>query len=162
MAETVNQETGAPTAEQSGKTFTQEELNAIVADRLNREREKYAGFEDYKAKAAKFDAAEEAAKSDLQRAQEEAGRYKAQAEALQREIGTRNAREKIAAEKGIPANLLTGETEEDCAKQADAILAWRGGNQKYPAVQDSGETGKLSGGKTRDQFANWVAETLKK
>ena len=46
MSETVNQEqtTEAP------KTFTQQEMDAIIADRLKRERSKYEGFEDYKAK----------------------------------------------------------------------------------------------------------------
>lgn len=159
MAETVNQETN--TAQQE-RTFTQAELDAIITDRLNREREKYAGFEDYKAKAEKFDAAEEANKSDLQKAQEQAAHYKAQLDAFQKEIETRNARDKVEKETGVPSTLLTGETEEECKKQAENILAWRGEAPKYPAVKDSGEAAKVSGGKTRDQFANWFNESLTK
>ena len=75
MAETVNQETGAAgaaaqatPAQPAGKTFTQAELDAIVADRLARERAKYPDYENLKAKAAKYDAAEEAGKSELQKA----------------------------------------------------------------------------------------------
>lgn len=141
--ETVNQENTTPATEE--RTFTQAELNAIVSDRLSREREKYSGFEDYKAKAEKFDAAEEAAKSDLQKAQEQAEKYKAELDAIKRENDVRNAREKVATEKGVPANLLTGNTEEECAAQADAFLAWRGEQPKYPAVKDGGETRNVIG-----------------
>ena len=63
MAETVNQETNgtaAETQEKEQRTFTQAEMNAIIQDRLTRERGKYADYEALKAKAAKFDEAEEA------------------------------------------------------------------------------------------------------
>lgn len=72
MAETVNQETNgtaAETQENEQRTFTQAEMNAIIQDRLTRERGKYADYEALKAKAAKFDEAEEAGKTDLQKAQ---------------------------------------------------------------------------------------------
>ena len=72
MAETVNQETNgtaAETQENEQRTFTQAEMNAIIQDRLTRERGKYADYETLKAKAAKFDAAEEAGKTELQKAQ---------------------------------------------------------------------------------------------
>lgn len=161
MAETVNQDTNN-TAWTQERTFTQAELNAIVTDRLNREREKYAGYDEFKAKAEKFDAAEEANKIDLQKAQEQAATYKAQAEALQKEISMRNVREKVAKEMNVPLYLLTGETEEECKKHAEGLLAWRGDAPKYPVLTDSGETAKVTGGKTRDQFADWFNETLTK
>lgn len=50
------------------KTFTQEELDAIVQDRLKRAVPK--DYEELKAKAAKVDEAEEAAKTDLQKEKE--------------------------------------------------------------------------------------------
>ena len=56
MAETVNQETNgtaAETQENEQRTFTQAEMNAIIQDRLTRERGKYADYEALKAKAAK-------------------------------------------------------------------------------------------------------------
>ena len=43
--ETVNQGNNTPATEE--KTFTQAELNAIVSDRLAREREKYVGFDEF-------------------------------------------------------------------------------------------------------------------
>ena len=56
MYETVNQETnGTAAAQQEPRTFTQDEVNAIVADRLTRERAKYADYDDLKAKAGRVD-----------------------------------------------------------------------------------------------------------
>ena len=52
MAETVKQEhTPAAGEQQTERTFTQAEMNAIIADRLNRERTKYADYDALKAKA---------------------------------------------------------------------------------------------------------------
>lgn len=52
------------------RTFTQQEIDAIVADRLARERQKYADYGDLQQKAAKLAELEEAQKSELQKAQE--------------------------------------------------------------------------------------------
>lgn len=155
MNETVNQEN--KTAEQPERTFTQEEMNAIIRDRLSREREKYADYDTLKDKAQKFDAAEEASKSELQKAQERAESLQAQLNALTQEAEIQKARAKVASEKGIPANLLTGSTEEECKNQADAILAFAKA-PGYPAVKDAGDVGQKAlgtSGKTRDQFNDW-------
>ena len=168
MSETVNQETAAANAAQTppespaGKTFTQAELDAILTDRLARERAKYPDYEALKAKAAKFDAAEEAGKSELQKLTEQAAKEKARADALQKQIDTTNARTKVAAETGVPASLLTGETEEECKKQAEKLVAWRGPTG-YPDTHDPGASPNPGGGgKTRDQFASWFQQSLNK
>ena len=71
MAETVHQEnTPAAGEQQTERTFTQAEMNAIISDRLTRERSKYADYDDLKAKAAQFDASQEAGKTELQKANE--------------------------------------------------------------------------------------------
>ena len=56
---------GAPA--EPAKTFTQAEMDAIIGERLKRERDKYADYEELKTKAAAYDEAAEAAKSDLER-----------------------------------------------------------------------------------------------
>lgn len=76
-----------------------------------------------------------------------------QAEAL------RSMRAKVAAEKKLPADLLTGETEEACAAQADAILTFAK-SSGYPAVPDGGEVHNPTTPKTRDQFAEWAKDNL--
>ena len=58
--------------EGSEKKFTQADIDAIVADRLKRERDKFSDYEDLKNKAKKLDDIEEANKTELERAQETA------------------------------------------------------------------------------------------
>lgn len=160
--ETVNQEQTQTAQQPEARTFSQAEVDAIVGERLKREREKYADYEALKDKASRYDAQEEASKTDLQKAEERAVQYKKQLEALQKDINTRNARDKVSADTGVPASLLTGDTEEACKAQADAILQWHGQQPKYPATNDGGETASPSGGSTRDQFAEWASAALNK
>lgn len=149
--------------EQEEKTFTQDDIDRIVTERLSREREKYSDYDVLKEKAAKFDAAEEASKTELQKAQEDVSRYKAESERLQAEMRMRDARAKVAAEKGIPAELLHGTTEEELSADADKLLKWHGENptQKYPSVHDGGSPSGAPSGKTRDQFASWFSSVVK-
>lgn len=73
----------------------------------------------------------------------------------------RAMREKISTEKKIPASLLTGETEEACNAQADAILAFaKTGAAGYPNLRDGGEHGDPPTTATRDKFAEWAKENL--
>ena len=88
---------------------------------------------------------------------------KKQARELQGEIDKMKAaetlrimREKVAAEIGVPAELLTGATEEDCNTQANAIMAFAKKNGGYPNVRDAGETHIETKKSTRDQFAEWA------
>ena len=57
--ETVNQDQATST-ETAEKTFNQSELDAIISDRLKREREKYAYYDALKEKATRLDEIEEA------------------------------------------------------------------------------------------------------
>ena len=160
MAETSNQEAitnPAAEGQQSERTFTQDEMNAIISDRLNRERAKYADYDDLKAKAQQFDAAQEAGKSELQKATEKADRLQAQLDSLNKANTLRELRGKVSSEMGVPADLLNGETEEACKAQAEAILKFAnpGG---YPSVRDDGEHTRASTGGTgsvQKDFADW-------
>jgi hypothetical protein len=51
---------------------TQDELNAILAERIKRERAKYADYTDLKTKAAQFDELTESQKTEIQKATERA------------------------------------------------------------------------------------------
>ena len=116
----------------TGKTFTQAELDAAVEQRLARERAKYSDYDALKDKAAKFDQAQEAAKRELQKAQEQAADFKTKYEASEKALAAARARSKVAAETGVPEALLTGETEEDCKKFAESLLKWRGDAPSAP------------------------------
>lgn len=133
------------------KTFTQEDVDRIVAKRVSR----YSDYETLKEKAAKFDEIIEAEKSDLQKANERADSLQAELEALKSAEAIRNIRDEVANTKGVPVGLLTGKTKEECEAQAEALLEWASPNG-YPAIPDGGDPmghGKKS---TREQFAEWL------
>lgn len=158
--ETVNQETKV--SEETPKSFTQDEVNKMIGDRLSREREKYANYEELKAKAEKYDEAQEASKSELQKAEERANNLQAKYDSMIKAEEVRKIREQVSQETGVPSNLLNGDTEEACKAQAEAILAFKG-KTTYPSIKDKGEVTQLpSGAKTRDQFADWFNKSVKK
>lgn len=158
MNETVNQVTGG-TAEQ--QTFSQEEVNKIVGERLAREREKYSDYDVLKKKAAAFDEAEEAQKSELQKEKDRALALEAELNGLKKKDEVRLIRESVAKESGVPAHLLTGETEEECKSQAEAIQKYAHPDG-YPQVRDGGEAthSNTQGGSTRQQFADFMGQNL--
>lgn len=137
------------------KTFTQEDVNRIVAGRIA----KYADYEELKAKAAKFDEAEEASKSELQKTAERADKLQAELDSMKKAAKIQSIREEAAKESGVPANLLTGETKEDCLEQAKAIMGFAR-PAAYPSVKDGGEVRSTGKSKTRDQFADWANENF--
>ncbi|MDO5500960.1 MAG: hypothetical protein Q4F67_14890 [Propionibacteriaceae bacterium] len=126
MSDTTAPTEGQKPAENGGQTgftppATQADLDRIIADRISRERSKFADYEELKAKAAKFDEATEAAKTEAEK----------QAEALaaaQAKIAEYETREQIAAWKaevakdaGVPAEALAGTTREEIAAHAEVI-----------------------------------------
>lgn len=142
------------------KTFTQEQLDSIVEARVKREREKFSDYEDLKAKAQKYDEQADS-RTELEKVTEQVSSLKAELDAKNKAEEIRTVREKVAKEKNVPANLLTAETEEACAQQADEILAFARPTGDYPTVKDQGEAanqgGKASTGK---QFAEWAKNQL--
>jgi hypothetical protein len=58
----------APTGQSDAKSYTQDELNQMFADRVAQERRKYADYGDLKAKATKFDEIEAQNATELDKA----------------------------------------------------------------------------------------------
>lgn len=127
MAEDVNG-TGsqAPASGEPGeRTFTQEQVDRIVQERLARAKATPpADYEELRAKAAKYDEAQEAAKSELERANERAARAEAALEDANRRIAHDALLAKVSGETGVPADLLHGSTEEELAASAAAIAEY--------------------------------------
>lgn len=143
---------------EESKTFSQDEVNAIVAERLAREKAKYEGFDELKAKADKYDQLEEANKSELQKASERVASLEAQLDLMKKTEEVRAMRDKVSTDTGIPANLLTGDTEEACIEQAKAIKEYA--TPAYPTVRDAGEVTGTSKADTRTQFAQWASQAF--
>lgn len=143
MAE-VNQNQSQDHGSEQGKTFTQDEVNAIVADRLNRERNKYADYDDLKSKAAKYQEQQEAGKSEIQKLRESNQALLDKLAGAEKAAAIDKARGKVATDTGVPVELLTGENEEDCKKQAEAILKFAKG-KTYPSVKGNSHESREGG-----------------
>ena len=146
----TSQDTITQDAEPTPQTFTQDDVNRIVAKRVA----KYADYETLKEKAAKFDEQVEASKSDLQKATERADSLQAELDALKSAEKLRLMREEVAQAKGVPVNLLAGSTKEECETQADLLLNWAKPSG-YPKVPDGGDP--ITTKPAREQFADWLA-----
>lgn len=164
MEETANvQENATQEAEvKETKTFTQDEMNKIVSERVKKERAKYEGFDEIKDKAAKFDELQEASKSELQKAEDKATKLEKELNDMKAAESIRKAKATVSEETGIPVELLSGETEDACKEQANAIKEFvaqeieRARMNGYPIVRDAGESKPLGSHSTRDQFADWM------
>lgn len=144
------------------RTFTQEEVDRIVGERLGREREKYANFEEYKQKALKFDEREEADKTELQKATERADALQIELDGMKKAEEVRTMRAEVSKATGVPIELLTGDSSEACTAQAENILKFAKPSA-YPTVKDGGEPNKPpTTEKTRDQFADFLNKSLKR
>lgn len=145
-------------AGETGKTFTQAELNAIVEARLARERDKYSDYDALKEKAGKYDAAEESKKTEIQKATEKAAALQKELDELKSANTVKATREKVAKDTGIPIECLTGDTEEACKAQAEAILKFAK-PKSYPATKPNTQTGAAGTG-VQDNAARELAHIL--
>ena len=153
MSETVNQENNA-TVEQpkEEKLFTQEQVNGFFNKRYS---EMMSKLDEYKAKAEKFDELEEANKTELQKATERAAQLESELNQIKKEASIKDVRNKVAKELGVPADLLTAETEDACKEQAKAILNFAKPSS-YPTIKDAGEVNNVGKPSPKQQFAEWA------
>lgn len=75
-------------------------------------------------KAKAYDEAEEARKSDLQKALEESERLKEELDGVRRKAELDAIRARVAKEAGVPESLVTGDDEESMAEFAKAVAAF--------------------------------------
>lgn len=144
-------------AQNTEKTFTQTQLNAIVEDRLKREREKYSDYDSIKEKATKFDELDAANKTELEKAKEKAAKLQAEIDGMKKAQELKDMRTKIATANNVPIELLTGATEEECTTQATKVKELMAASGVPITVSDGGEVvkgGKLDNGKVFEQWAN--------
>lgn len=102
-------------------TFTQDQVNALIAKEKGKIQSKFADYSDLKAAAAKLEEIESANATELEKAQKKA----AELESRLRETETVALRQRVAAEKELPAKLvpfLTASDEEGLAEQAATLL----------------------------------------
>lgn len=120
-----------------GRTFTQAEVNAMVLEGKHQVQRKYADYEELKAKAAKFDEAEEASKSEVQKVTDKANALQKELDALKKQNAVAVARAKVSKATGVPVDCLNGEDEESCKAQAEAILKFAKPSSYPPVKKDT-------------------------
>ena len=139
---------------------SQEQLDGIIKGRLARERErlssKYADYDELKAKAAKFDEAEAAQMSDLEKARKEVEELKAAAEKRDEADRARDLRAKVSKATGVPADLISGSDEESMTAFAKAVAEFA----KKPSAPVLKESGKSAGTKADNSAFREIARML--
>ncbi len=111
----------------AGKTFTQEEIDKIIADRLKREREKYKDYEELKKNAAEYQKWKESQMTEAEKLQAKLAEYEKTLADKELEVATAKAEQikaKVLAEMGMPLNLserIFGTTEEEIRQDAEQL-----------------------------------------
>lgn len=124
MSEEKPEGTPAPEGKPEGEpstTFTQQQVNDLIAREKGKIQARYEGFDDLKAKAARLDEIEEANASEL----DKANKAKSKAEQERDDARTKLLRYEVAQEKEVPAKLvplLTATDKDGLEAQADLIL----------------------------------------
>ncbi len=116
-----NEESGDPKPPSDSKTFTQDDLDRIVAERLRREREKHSDYDELKAKAGRLDELEASNKSELEKLNERLTATDQRAQSAEQAL----LRANVAASKGLTpaqAKRLAGVTQEELEADADELL----------------------------------------
>jgi len=139
-----------PTVDDWKAPANQAELDTMIENRLARERKRYEGFEDFKTKASKFDEAQEASKTELDKATERATKAEAEAAKIRIEAD----RSSIALAKGLTPNQakrLVGSTREEMEADADELLTdLAQGNKPSAPPKPPGGSGAARGGNDGD------------
>lgn len=125
---------GAGGGNAEDKTLSQADVDRIVSERLARERQKFADYDDLKTKAAEFDKIQDSQKTELQREQE--ARQRAEAE---------NAELKTSAERiRIDAALVAAAAAAKVVDPNDVVALLRADAEKFALVK-VGEDGQIAG-----------------
>ena len=118
---------GNPGSNPPDKTFTQAELDAVIADRLQREREKTKDYADLKKAAEEYQKLKEAQmseteklKSKLEEAEREKAKHEQQAANLKLEIDKLAILEELGLSKSW-ANRVKGATVEEIRQDAEEL-----------------------------------------
>jgi hypothetical protein len=162
MSDDITADAGEHTEQTADESFkapaSQEELDRIIQGRLDRERKRFADYDDLKARADKLTEIESANQTEAEKVQ---ARLDA-AEKRAVELESKALRAEVANAKGVPAALLTGGTQEELEAAADALIAFRG--EQKPAGPSSTSLGRVNQntvkGSTGDQFADFFTNQL--
>ncbi|ERL23953.1 capsid assembly scaffolding protein Gp46 family protein [Jonquetella sp. BV3C21] len=166
MAESTNNQnqniSTTNTAASAGeKTFTQADVDRVVADRLERERKKYADYDALKAAKAELDKLKEGQMSEHDKAKQGLGAAQAKVTELEAKIKAMELsalKARLAAAAGLPSELadrVRGEDEEAIKADIEAL------KKIIPAKSAGGAGTPAAGAKASDDLQMLYANALK-
>lgn len=141
---------------------TQEQLDKIVKDRLEREREKvrseFSDYDDLKAKALKLDELEKSGSEELKKALAEVDNLKGELQTRDENAKLQQMRKQVAKDTGVPEDLIQGADEESMKTFAEAVAAFA----KKPSAPIIPESGKhtQAGETSAQKFGQFMSETF--
>lgn len=147
-----------PAAEGS-RTFTQDEVNSLLAKERRSAASKYAGFEDLKAKAEEFDKLQEANKTALEKANDKLAKANAELDALKAEREHAAIVAQVAKETGVPLSVvesLNGADADALKAQAEAIAEQYTSTPSAPYVSSDGFAAEPQ----KDSDGDWLRSAL--
>lgn len=121
---------------------SQEELDRIISGRVQRERAKYEGYAEFKAKAEKLPQVE----GELAEVKEKLAGY-VRAQELD------GWKTKVSDETGVPASVLRGETLEELQAHAKELAQVFPRGKQMPVVPGAGSEPKPGGMGDMEQLA---------
>lgn len=147
---------------------TQEQLNAVIGDRISRAEEKaaekYKDYDDIKKQNADYVTQINDLKQQLQTQSEKMEGRQAEVDDLNAKVQafeSSSLKTRIALEAGLPykmAERLTGDDEAAIKKDAEMMVKLIGSHQTVPlGSSEPVITGEAS---ARDKFADWMQETM--
>lgn len=151
-------------AEPKGDTMKREDITKLFPEATKEQIDELMSLNGADINAAKsgVDQLKAQHAAALKEATDKADDLQRQLDRLTEANTLRDLRDKVAKETGVPADLLTGATEEEFKTRAQALLDFKGKEPNNPPFKDGGEpSGKVGGGSTRDQFKEWFNETVK-
>lgn len=132
---TANEQVDATESESQERTFTQDEVNALMGNLRAKEREKYA---DVLADADKWREFQESQKSELEKATEERDALKARIEQMENERKRAADIAEASKKYGVDADILSAMTG-DIEQNAQLLKEKLDASPKYGHVPDGGE-----------------------
>lgn len=141
---------------------TQEQLDKIVKDRLEREREKvrseFSDYDDLKAKALKLDELEKSGSEELKKALAEVDNLKGELQTRDENAKLQQMRKQVAKDTGVPEDLIQGADEDSMKSFAEAVAAFAK-KPSAPIIPESG-TSTQAGETPAQKFGQFMAETF--
>lgn len=134
------------------RTFTQSEVNSMLAAERRNERAKFSDYEDLKNKAKLYDQQQAESQTDLEKAQSALAAVTAERDALMSEKERRSWIDEVSAETKVDAStvaMLSGKTRDELMEQARKLAP----SFAQPVSSEGGKPANVEPG-SKEQFVN--------